>query len=389
MACVYTLRLPIRVGVTSGEILAALAQWINLNPCNSFRDFFFADLSSPMEVSCPEAQLSAACASINEITYTAVRLESRSALSPALSAPENMGLQADFLIEEGVQSCFFTLQVHCSLLDPHQPAVLPQIAPPEVVWYLAEQGLLEADGGLPLQQSPINLTPALDKTLHLHRSGAVFSALPMLFVREGNYILTPKLASRLCQFAHVFLLPGIHPALSGLGAGGVRLFFPRLGISRAVDLTAPSACEDLVAYISRLTDLAIPGDLPTLPQLQALCHRQTQRTADYLCMNRRLADSIRFYRLKNGLTQSELAQKAGTTGLLISRLENNRPSRVRESLIADIEEALHLTNRELFACEGVSVQPETAAARPAFCPICGTKTTENGQFCCNCGSKFA
>ena len=387
MACVYALRLPVHPGVDSNAVLTALSDWINHNPCNDFRDVSFADLASPMELSAPPAQLSAARAAINNTVFTVIRLQSEASPSPSLPALENMESQAEFLLEETDESCYFTLKLYNTLLDEAKSTVLPPLNLPEVLWDLARQGLLDTDGGLTLQPAPVVLPPQLDSALQALRNGTVFSARPLLFVREGNYALTPRLAARLSQFVHVLVLPAIHPALSGLGAGSARLFFARFKVSRGVDLALPTACEDIIEYAARLTMLAVPDPQPDYPQIQLLCRHQAQPSADYLCMNRAIADAIRFYRVKNGLTQAQLAQKADTTGLLISRLENNRPARVQESLIAAIEDALHLTNGEIRSCEGMAHTP-AVAARPVFCPVCGAKTMENGQFCHSCGNQL-
>lgn len=388
MACVYAIRLPLRVGVTCAEALKGISGWLNDNACLSLRDLSFGDLSTPMEITVPGVKLWAASAMLGENAFTAVRIQTDGALSPALPALDNMGYRLDLLLEERLDGRYFTLQFHCSPQDPRKPAQLPRIEPPEMLRQLAEQGLLEADCGLPLQQMPLKWTPALDNTLRLLQNGSLLPALPLLFVREGNYALTPKLAARLSQFSHVLLLPAIHPALSGLGAGGIRVHFPRLGMSFATDLSAPAAGESLAQELLRLTALSLPGDLPDLAEVLAHSNRQAQPSAGHLCMNRKMAEAIRFYRVKSGLTQAELGKITDTTGLLISRLENGRPARVKESLIAAIEEALGLTNGEIRGCEGLSDSPVTAVIRPAFCPVCGTKTAENGNFCQGCGIRL-
>lgn len=387
MACAYALRLPVRSGVPVNDMLTVLSDWIHHNPCNDFQDVSFADLSSPLELSAPPAQLSAARAVIDNTVFTTIRLQSTASLSPSLPALENMESRVEFLLEETEESLYFTLKLHFTLVDEAQSSVLLPLSLPEVLWDLVRQELLDADSGLPLRPEPVVMTPQLDSALHDLRTGRAFSARPLLLVREGNYALTPRLAARLCQFVHVLVLPAIHPALSGLGAGSARLCFSRFKVSRDVDLAAPAAGEDLIEYAVRLTMLAIPGQQPDHSRIQLLCRYQTQPSTDYLCMNHTMADAIRFYRIKSGLTQAQLAQKAGTTGLLISRLENNRPNRVQESLIAAIEEALHLANGTIRDCEGPAHTP-ARPARPAFCPVCGVKTVENGQFCCSCGNRL-
>ena len=388
MACCYAIRLPLRSGVTCSELLTALSDWICAAPGNPFREISLADLSSPLELSAPPALLTAASAVVDEVAYTAVRLQNGSPLFPALPVAANMSFRLDMLVEERPEGRFFTLQQFCSPVDTAKSAQVPSILPSEVLWELAERGLLAADGGLPLQQTPLTWTPQLDKTLQLLRNGTVFSVRPLLFVREGHYALTPKLTAQLSRFAHILVLPGIHPALSGLGAGGVRLHYPRLGISRVVDLSAQATGEGLIHELIRLTAFSLPDGLPDVTQLSALSGERALPCTDYLCMNRRIADAIRFYRVKSGLTQTELAQKVGTTGLLISRLENNRPARVREDLVDAIEKALHLSKGEIRGCEGLSASPEAITALPAFCPMCGVKTRENANFCHGCGSKL-
>lgn len=388
MACFYTLRLPAAQGVTAETLFGELADWLANDCGHGFQQITLTDLSSPLDIATPQAQFTAARCKIDNVGYTALRLRSDTSLFPALPGPENQRYTADFLIEERSDGCNFGLRLHVTPLDANKSVGFPSFTMPEILWRLAEKGLLAEDGGLPLQKTQLTVTAPLENRLQQLRSGAVFSVRPLLLVREGNFALTPTLSARLCQCVHMLVLSGMHPALTGLGAGSARILFPRLRVSRAVDLTVPSACEDILEYTARLTALALPVELPSFEYIQCLGAGQTQPAADYLCLNRRMAESIRFYRVKSGLTQNELAQKAGTTGLLISRLENCRPARVRESLIMAIENALHLKNREILACEGLSVQEGSVIPRPAYCPICGTKTAEIGDFCAGCGSKL-
>lgn len=387
MACFYAVRLPAAKQATGQQLLDELARWLAEDCGHAFPQFSLVNFSSPLECSAATAQLTAVIGTMGESRITGVRLQSNTALSPSLPCPENTRLWADFFVEEQESACFVTLQLHCAPLTPGKPSGFPPLNLPEILWKLTEKGLLAADGGIPLSPRPLSCTVQLEIALQQLRSGGAFCCRPLLLVREGNYALTPTLSAQLCQCTHVILLPGMHPALSGLGAGSARILFPGLKVSRSVDLTAPSACGDIAEYAARLTTLSQPSDLPVFEQIAVLSKQQTSAGGDYLCMNRRMADSIRFYRLKSGLTQNDLAKKVSCTGLLISRLENCRPTRVRESLIVAIEEALHLKNREILACEGIS-SPDIPTPRPAFCPICGLKTAEIGDFCAGCGCKL-
>ena len=388
MARVYELRLSVSPGVTAEQLLAALSRWINSDPGNDFSEVLLSGIVLPATFSCNNADLTAVRALIDERVFTAVRLQEKTPLSPPPLNANPIRHCTEFLLEESSDGCFFTLRLDQSLTDPAQAAAVAPLSLPTVLRFLSEQSMLAPDGGLPVSFQALPVTPQLDKVLQSHRLGTAFSSRPLLLIREGNFALTPKLIARLSQFLHILLLPAIHPALSALGAGGAQLLFPRLKWSRVVDLTTPGAAEDLVDWACRLTTLAVPGDLPSFDRLQAAGDQARDPVAAYLCVNRRLAESVLFYRVKNGLTQSELAQKAGTTGLVISRLENGRPARVQGSLIEALETALHLTNRELFSCEGVSAEQEAPPARPAFCPNCGTKTGDQGQFCPTCGNKL-
>ncbi|MBR5536480.1 MAG: helix-turn-helix domain-containing protein [Clostridia bacterium] len=388
MACFYTLRLPAAPGVTVEQLFTELTDWLKTDCGFDFPEIAPQDLSAPLEVSGTHGQLTAVSCRADDTAYIALRLQSDEALSPALPCPGQMRLMADLYLEEGSDGCLFGLRLHCQPLSEEGIATVPTLTMPEILWRIAEKGLLAADSGIPLRNTPLTDTAPLDAALQKLRSGGAFSLRPLLLVREGNYALTPALASRLCQGLHVLVLSGMHPALSGLGAGSARILFPRFGVSRSVDLTAPSACDDILEFAGRLTALAVPAELPDFALLRQLCASRPQPAADYLCLNRRMAEALRFYRLKSGLTQNELAKKTNTTGLLISRLENCRPARVRESLITAIEEALHLKNREILACEGLLGQEGSVMPRPAFCPFCGRKTAETGDFCVSCGSKL-
>ena len=388
MACFYTLRLPAAPGVTAERLFAELAHWLAADCGHDFPEITSHELSAPLEISTPSAQLSAVRSVMRDTVYTALRLQSDAYLSPTLPCPANMRSAAEFLLEERAEGCWFTLRLYGVPLTAGRTVTVLPLTMPDILWKLASKGFLQDDSGFPLQNTPLTNPTLLETPLKQLRSGMTFTQRPLLLVREGNYGLTPAIATRLCQCLHVLVLPGIHPALSGLGAGSARILFNRFGVSRSVDLTVPAACEDIVEYAARLTTLAVPVEPPSFALLRELCGNQTPPAADYLCLNPRMADAIRFYRLKSGLTQNDLAKKVGATGLLISRLENCRPARVRESLIAAIEDALHLKNREIMACEGFSAQEGPITTKPAYCPFCGTKTAETGDFCTGCGIKL-
>mgnify|MGYP001045503842 FL=1 len=137
-----------------------------------------------------------------------------------------------------------------------------------------------------------------------------------------------------------------------------------------------------------------------LCQLEPLSQPGEADQGDYCYMTQAMADRMREARRRQGISQMELARRARTTGLMISRLETIRIQRVQRALLSRIEQALSLPAGALT----IPQAPEVPEARPAgvhpapppregvqekagYCRRCGQHLYEDSRFCSACGTQ--
>ena len=102
----------------------------------------------------------------------------------------------------------------------------------------------------------------------------------------------------------------------------------------------------------------------------------------YTIIDSALAKAIAYYRQEMGLTQAELGEMVGMSGLQISRIETQRIHRVLTERVAHIREILKITDDSI---------PEYATKREnqnCYCRICGAKLYEDSVYCHTCGTKI-
>lgn len=102
-----------------------------------------------------------------------------------------------------------------------------------------------------------------------------------------------------------------------------------------------------------------------------------------------------------GLSQKELGELAGSSGLMVSRLETNQILKANRSLVRKLEKILGLQENALVASatdDAGAEKPKTPqGAEPGsgepvmrmnYCRRCGTKLYQDSLFCHSCGSRI-
>lgn len=126
----------------------------------------------------------------------------------------------------------------------------------------------------------------------------------------------------------------------------------------------------------------------------------------YCIMSRAMGEFLRKNRQQCGLSQQKLAESAGTTGLIISRLETGRIQRVERSILHNLELSLNLPKGAIEAIEEQekavpaterpteAVQTVISAEAPVqtpkkvgFCRRCGHYLYQDSVYCSECGTK--
>ena len=106
----------------------------------------------------------------------------------------------------------------------------------------------------------------------------------------------------------------------------------------------------------------------------------------YLLLNDVISKNIRTRRIQAGFTQSELAKQVGTSGLIISRIETGRVSKVSLEVISRLEKALEVTPG-FFSNLTRDAEEIKLPTKTFYCRNCGAHLYSDSKFCHLCGTK--
>lgn len=190
----------------------------------------------------------------------------------------------------------------------------------------------------------------------------------------------------------------------------VRVIYPKADVDRIYSedgfgQSADQATAQLVSDVFSMIAEVHSG--PTI-SFDALWHLASDGERDaprplspggsYCYMNQDMADLLKTARKERGLSQKELAQQVGTSGLILSRLETLRVQRVLRSMLNDVERELGLPHNAIVSLQSktlppASMQPalnlaeEKPPQRAGYCRQCGTHLYADSHFCPVCGTK--
>ena len=201
---------------------------------------------------------------------------------------------------------------------------------------------------------------------------------------------------------------------------GVRVIYPQAGIDYIYSeeqcrQDAEGAKAQIVSDVFSMISEVHGGPKLSFEVLWYLASRggadtgpSVSLSGSYCYMNQAMASLLKQARRESGLSQKELAQRVGSSGLILSRLETMRVQRVLRSMLNDIERELNLPKDAIVSLQGNGTQPTTVDAKndgifltPAptptegnlpqkagYCRQCGTHLYADSRFCPVCGTKI-
>lgn len=417
---IFSFRLPARPGLSHDSIAKVIEEWVNSSRFYSFDPLRLLDIEGYMDFACSEACLEY-IKTMDEAGYGHIGAR----LSK--SDESNVTWVADFIYECSAGGSFFYVQLSRSVADTEGRAnmkILPQM--PDVVKQVMRQDMLLDDGGFPITDGSLALSTSVLQKCKVAFDQKMSPILPIIFANcTGNPEMKRRIdavAKDFSGMAHVIAAQSEDEVLQWWeidnwdlwlqGFEGAAIYFPRISIVKRISFQ--DEFEDILicmtAYISQQN---LPASTMTWEKLKSLLKKDSDParflpdapSGEYCFMNRQMAEFIKTVRKRVGLSQAELAAKADTTGLIISRLETLRITRVKRGLLQKIEEAFNLrtgtislienTNPGVAAAEegsktaeGKSSGAQTGCVQNLFCRRCGAKLFRDSIFCHQCGTKL-
>lgn len=418
---IFSFRLPAKPNLLD-EVISIMETWVNSSPFYSFENLSLKDVRTNATYACTEA----------EFEYIRIAdKEGRNYIGTRLSKPDASNVEwfADFIYECGSDGNFFYIQLSRGIIEPNRITnmrILPKM--PDVVKLIAQHNMLLDDAGFQITDVSLPLSPHVLRLCNDALEQKTVPILPIIFANCAGLPEEEKtMASIARDFAgmvHIIVAVSedetarlaqidlLDPSFSG-----ATICFPRIGIVKKISFQEEfkDILMCMTAYISQQN---LPVNTMSWEKLKSLLGQAPDSTplADnsasggYYLMNSKMAELMKTTRKKLGLSQVELASAAGTTGLIISRLETLRITRVKEHLLRQIEQALNFSVGTISALEGERSGGDTSGtlsseagreppelpnsggkAHPIqsrFCRKCGAKLFSDSIFCHQCGIKL-
>lgn len=413
---IFSFRLPSKPDLPAGIIVRTIEDWVNPSQFYSFDTLKLDDIKGRAEFACSEASLEYVN-TVNEEGYGCIGAR----LSK--SDESNVTWAADFICERGCGESYFYIQLSRSIADAKGLAnmkILPKM--PDVVKQVMHQNMLLDDGDFPIAKRPFALTAAVLQGCKAAFDHKTSPALPIIFVncvgRPEIKRLIEAAAEDFAGMAHMIVAESDHEIsqwreIDSLDPEpwdyeGAVIYFSRISIVKRIPFQ--DGFEDLLicmtAYFSQQN---LSADTMTWDKLKLSVEQRGDSAGsprgtplgEYCFVNKQMAELIKTERKKAGLSQVELAKKADTTGLIISRMETLRITRVKRGLLQNIEEALNLSAGTVLRTGDMPAREEESGPEVAksagtwvgpvqnvFCRKCGTKLYSDSVFCHQCGAKL-
>ena len=403
MPIIYSVRLNCKAGTDPERIRAVMQEWINKNAPETVNILDIGAQSIHDETSKNGDVFTSATAlhPSTGVRCTAIRSLTNLQLSKT-SPPQQTNLlwQAECISEETADGTRFYINLSRGALSSADPANLETMpVPPRIIFLLINRGLLEPDCGIPFTTLFHREQDVDEAALADAAAGRTLTAMPLVLVSESCHLFAHALSGTLRGTGHIFLLPDSHPLRADLKPDQVLLLYPRACAQKCYTIRRGEA-QRILSDVLRLSYFASPNKALTFDMVDYWCVLQGGKQVDhtpkagYICVSPAMAEALRLYRKKSGLTQAELGEQIGSTGLIISRVENGKTTRVTEQLIRDAEQSLGLLPGTISSLERSNT--DTAEGPPVsdtpvkhvFCHKCGAKLLEDSLFCHVCGTKL-
>ena len=433
---IYSFCIPLKDDFCEKDIFSTIEEWINNSSYYTFENISLSNQKDYFSYICPEAELQFINYYKNNDPNETTHLYA-SRLS--LSDEKNIEWITDFIFRLEPDNNSVIIYLYRGIYKTDQPAIMersPHIT--DAFTIMLEHGFIKNDSGLDINAEILPLNAETFKVLNCIFSDQSFPAFPLIFV---NCIDNPdmeqagKELSRLLKKAvHVFCIRKqedfsyIPECVKDKFKNNITICFPQIHVFDSI----PVPYQDFKRMCKLMTDRIfyysmsnISNHEVTWDQLYSVmqanshsvsCEKSScSSDADsvkeqgpgslseknaYILVNEYISQKIKYSRKRTGLSQSELAELVHTTGLVISRLETGRTTKIKSQLLSDIESALGLENEELFRMEEQTdftfhdspaqenfSPKEEPAFYPRFCRQCGQKLLPKSSFCSYCGAK--
>lgn len=426
---IYSFRVPLKDDFCEKDVFSIIEQWSTKSSYYSFDEISLSDEKNYFSYICPEAEL-------QFINHKALNTQDNPthiyAGRLSLSDKENIEWIADLIFQLTPSNNFVIMYLYRGIYNPDQPARMERHARlTDAMNVLLNNNYLKDDCGLDIAADCIPLNEETFERLNNIFSDQSFPAFPMVFINcidEPDVELVGKELSHLLKKAvHIFYIRKtedfsyIPDNVKEQLTHEITICFPQIHVFNSI----PKVYDDNVNLCELLTDRIFYYSMSNLSnheitwdQLYALnCNTGNSSVSDqqeeeghspnavseknaYVLVNEYISQKIKYSRKKSGLSQIELAELVNTTGLVISRLETGRTTKIKSQLLRDIESTLGMKNDELFRMEdstdfifndSFSPEPlskkEDPAFYPRFCRQCGKKLLPKSSFCSYCGAK--
>lgn len=260
---------------------------------------------------------------------------------------------------------------------------------PDITNLLVDSDLLDTDAGIPISLKPHRLKDLypIIQTLYISETTP---ELPVVFVNCHNNSDLEQFVEHFIQrrscMAHYVIIKSEEELNFLRNLRGkdhpvpeIEVMFKKININKSFSMPKTKDEEEMLSiFISYYLNQCSLSDEMSWDRLMAHYHESKKTTSDntqqeskpegYYILNKEMANTIKSLRKKSGYSQIELAEMADTTGLIISRIETLRITRIKKVLLSKLEEIFKVDPGAIAKLENFEI-PEQTKEAPIKAPI--------------------